>query len=390
MREHALPHHPIAAADDRPAAGARIVRFVADRFLLLPTGALIALAWANTAAESYFEFSHAIGFFVNEIAMALFLGLLAQEVLEAMMPGGALHTWRRWGLPVVTAAGGGVGAVVVYLSYVQLMYEPVLTTAWPVACAIDAAAAYYVLKTVWPRTGALPFVLLMTLAADGFGVLIVARPTLSTLQPSAIALMLSAIIIAVLLRAVKVREIWPYVVLSGVPMWFALYFQGIHPALALIPIVPFLPREPRSADFFADRSDDDYVHHFEHEWNDAVQIVLFLFGLANAGVVLNGYGTGTWALLTAALVGRPLGIAAAAAIAVTVGLRLPPRIGWRELAVVALATSSGFTFALFFATGAIPLGPVLAEIKLGALASVAAAPLTILLARLLKVGRFAR
>ena len=42
--------------------------------------------------------------------MALFLGLLMQEVMEAMMPGGALHTWRRWGLALVAAAGGIVGA----------------------------------------------------------------------------------------------------------------------------------------------------------------------------------------------------------------------------------------------------------------------------------------
>src|SRR4029079_2987033 len=160
--------------------------------LLLPIGALLALVWANAAAESYFQFSHAIAFFVNEIAMALFLGLLAQEVLEAMMPGGALHTWRRWTLPIVIAAGGVIGACIVYLLYVQLTYEAVLTGAWRVACAIDAAAAYYVLKTVWPRTSALPFLLLIALASDAFGVLVVARPALSTLQPIAVVLILGA------------------------------------------------------------------------------------------------------------------------------------------------------------------------------------------------------
>jgi NhaA family Na+:H+ antiporter len=385
-----LSHRPAAAADHGAAAATRLARFVSDRFLLLPIGALLALVWANAAAESYFQFSHAIAFFVNEIAMALFLGLLAQEVLEAMMPGGALHTWRRWTLPIVIAAGGVIGACIVYLLYVQLKYEAVLTGAWPVACAIDAAAAYYVLKTVWPRTSALPFLLLIALASDAFGVLVVARPALSTLQPIAVVLILGAIVVASLLRELRVTQVWPYIVLGGVPSWLALYIQGMHPALALIPIVPFLPREPRSKHFFADRLDDDYVHHFEHRWNEAVQVVLFLFGLVNAGVVLRGYGTGTWALLAAALVGRPVGMVVAAAIAVAVGLRLPPRIGWREMVIIAVATSSGFTFALLFATGAVALGPILAEIKLGALGSVAAVPLTLLLARYLKVGRFAR
>ena len=55
--------------------------------------------------------------------------------------------------------------------------------------------------------------------------------------------------------------------------------------------------------------------------------------------------------------------------------------------VVALATSSGFTFALLFATGSVAPGPLLAQIKLGALFSVVAAPLAIGLARVLNPRR---
>ncbi len=43
--------------------------------------------------------------------MAFFLALIAQEVFEALMPGGALHTWRRWGLPVIGALGGVAGSL---------------------------------------------------------------------------------------------------------------------------------------------------------------------------------------------------------------------------------------------------------------------------------------
>jgi Na+/H+ antiporter NhaA len=74
---------------------ARAIRFTIERFLLMPIGAVIALIWANTAAESYFQFAYRLSFFVNEIAMALFFALLAQEVYEATMPGGALHAWRE-------------------------------------------------------------------------------------------------------------------------------------------------------------------------------------------------------------------------------------------------------------------------------------------------------
>lgn len=388
MTQHAVPHHPIALAETGAPSVGRLVRVVVDRFLLLPIGAAIALIWANTASETYFQFSQTIAFAVNEIGMALFLALVVQEVLEAMMPGGALHTWRRWMLPVVAAAGGVAGAAGAYLLYVNLEYELVLAQAWPIACAIDVAAAYYLLTVVWRRGSVLPFVLLLALASDAFGVLVLLlRPRLDV-HPGGIALMLVVIGVGALMRRRGIRTFWPYIAICGPISWFALYLEGIHPALALVPIVPFLRREPRSLDVFADAPDDDAVHHFEHEWHEVVQVVLFLFGLVNAGVILRGYGTGTWALLTAALVGRPIGILVAVGAAVALGLHLPHRIGWRELIVVALATSVAFTFALFFATGLIPMGPVLAEMKLGALATVVAAGLTLGAARLLRVGRF--
>ena len=155
---------------------------------------------------------------------------------------------------------------------------------------------------------------------------------------------------------------------------------------AAVAFVPFLPHEPRTLDLFADPPDDDATHHFEHEWNALVQGILFLFGLVNAGVILRGYDAGTWAVLAAALVGRPVGMLAAIGIAVAAGLHLPRRLGWRELVVIALAMSSGFTFALFFATGVLATGPAQAEIKIGALATSVGALLAIGAARLLRIG----
>src|SRR5690349_10105760 len=112
-------------------------RFIIDRFLLLPIGAIAALVWVNTEPESYFRFSFALAFAVNEIGMAFFLGMIGQELLEAMMPRGTLHAWRQWTMPLLAAVGGVLGAAGVYLAYVSLKYEVVLAQAWPVACAVD-------------------------------------------------------------------------------------------------------------------------------------------------------------------------------------------------------------------------------------------------------------
>lgn len=387
MTQRALSHHAPTLLGSARWTPTGIVHFIVDRFLLLPLGAAIAVIWANTASESYFIVSHRLAFPVNEIGMAFFFGLLTQEIVEAVMPGGALHTWRRWSTAVVAALGGAAGAAGVYLTYVQLSYTTVLVPGWPVACAIDAAAAYYLLKLLAPRTSMLPFVLLMAITTNVIGALVVGlREATFEGRAAGAALILASLAIGAGLRWLNVRNLWAYLATAGTVSWFGFWVGGLHPAFALVPIVPFLRHEPRRLDIFADPPDDDATHHYEHEWNVLVQGILFFFGLVNAGVLLGYRDTGTWAVLSAALIGRPLGIMLAVGLAVAAGLHLPRRMGWRELVVVSLATTSGFTFALFFATGVLPMGPALTEIKIGALATVVGVLFTVAAARLLRVG----
>src|ERR1043166_1823337 len=110
MRQHAIATPRVRVHRRRRHAMPRLVRYIEDRFLALPIGAAIALVWANTAAQTFFGTAQTMRVVVNEIAMAFFFGLIMQEILEATMHGGALHSWRRWSLALVGAAGGGVGA----------------------------------------------------------------------------------------------------------------------------------------------------------------------------------------------------------------------------------------------------------------------------------------
>ena len=54
----------------------RLSQFALEHLLLLPLGGLIALLWVNTAPESYYSFTFAIAFAVNDVAMALFFALM--------------------------------------------------------------------------------------------------------------------------------------------------------------------------------------------------------------------------------------------------------------------------------------------------------------------------
>ena len=129
MRSHAAAPHSLARHHTRRRNGrhffGHLFTALADRFLLLPIGAIVALQWANAAPESYFRFSVPLAFYVNEIGMALFFALITQEVVEALMPGGALHSWRRWSVALAGAAGGIAGSAGLFLALVHYNYETV-------------------------------------------------------------------------------------------------------------------------------------------------------------------------------------------------------------------------------------------------------------------------
>jgi hypothetical protein len=43
----------------------RLARYVVDHFLVLPLGVLVALVWANTGGETYFQLAGALAFVVT-------------------------------------------------------------------------------------------------------------------------------------------------------------------------------------------------------------------------------------------------------------------------------------------------------------------------------------
>ena len=367
----------------------RLLRGVLNRFLLLPMGVVLAMLWANTAPEEYFRFSHANAFWVNDIAMAFFLAMIAQELFEALMRGGELSHWHHWGLSVIAAIGGLAGAAGAYWLFIDFKGEMMLAAAWPVAAAVDLAAGYYVMRLIYARRMApIAFVLLVAAITDAIAMVVVTigDPEFHP-HVTGLGILVAVIAAAAVMHNRKVRSFVPYVVCAA-GSWLAFYSLGIHPALAFIPIVPFLPHEVRRHEVFAAPPEDDDVHIAENAWNAWAQIAVFMFGLVNGGVILRHVDTGSWAVLVAALIGRPAGILLAVALAIAAGMTLPRKMRARDLVVAALATTSGFTFALFLGTAALPEGAVSQQVTLGALATAAGALLTLAVARLAGVGRY--
>ena len=373
----------------------RLAAFIVSNSLLLPIGAVAALIWANTAPDTYRQFALHAHFIVNDVGMTLFFALAAKEIVEATAPGGALHPLSKAATPVVAAIGGMLVPASMYLGLVAVVDVPQLRRGWAIPTATDIAFSFLIARWVFGRRHpAVPFLLLLAIADDAFGLIVLALfyPT-SMVRPVAFAGLLAlALALCWTFRRARVMRLWPYMAVGGALSWFAFFRGGLHPALALVPVVPFVPHAAHDAGLFEDVGPRgrDPLSRFEQAARLPAEIILFLFGLVNAGVPVGSIGVGTWIVVAALVVGKPLGIIVAVLAGKPIGASLPAGLTRRDLLVVGCTAGFGFTVALFFATAAFPGGAVLDETKMGALLSVTAGLVATLAASTLRVGRFAR
>jgi len=365
----------------------RLARLVLENSLLLVAGTVAAVVWANLDLSSYDAVAHPLHFWVNDVGMVFFFALAAKEVFQATLPGGPLASPRRALSPLAAAVGGMVVPAVLYVSLASTFGPSDLVRGWAIPCATDIAFSAMIARIIFPAGHpAIPFLLLLAIADDALGLIILAifYPSGSLSFPAPIALMTAAIVLALWLRRRRIGHWWPYIIGPGALSWAALYLGGFHPALALVPIVPFLPHGRRDLGLFDPREAllPDTLNRFEHWWATPVQFVLLLFGFANAGVPFGQIGAGTYYVLAALLLGKPIGILAFSSGARLLGARLPSGLQRGDLVVVGIAASIGFTVSLFFATAAFPEGSALSQTKMGALLSFLAAPLALGLSRI--------
>ena len=126
----------------------------------------------------------------------------------------------------------------------------------------------------------------------------------------------------------------------------------------------------------------------EHALKHPVEIVLFFFGLCNAGVKFEAIGDATWLVLLGLIVGKPIGIYIFGWLA-AVPLRLGMPEGMRlvDLIVIGFVAAIGFTVSLFVASVAFEAGPVQDAAKMGALFSFGAAVLSIIAGKMFRVQK---
>ena len=410
----------------------RVWNFLTEYSLLLILGAVIALVWANVDYTSYHHFvemplwDHApighlhdghrtltLHYLVNDLLMAFFFAIAAKEVWEAVILENGSLRGKRAATPLFATAGGMFGPIAVYLGLAMLLgsdtYNAV-ANGWAIPTATDIAFSYLVGRLVFGAGHpAVRFLLLLAIADDAAGLIILAifYPS-GDLAPEWLLVSLAAAVIVFVLANWLPRHLdrgkqhrpnstfvrkslsfLPYLI-AGAVSWYAFMRSGLHPALGLLPIVPTIPHADRAFGIFSEAETHlhDLLNEIEHALKTPVEVVLFFFGLCNAGVQFSSMGDATWLVLAGLLLGKPIGILIMGWIA-AVPLRLGIPDGMRiiDLVVIGCVAAIGFTVSLFVASVAFETGPVQDAAKMGALLSFAAAVISLIAGKVFRVEK---
>ncbi|GIT90478.1 Na(+)/H(+) antiporter NhaA [Jannaschia pagri] len=429
----------------------RVWNFLTNYSLLLIFGAIIALVWANTEGHSYHVFVEyplwfndfigvslhhwevAMGedalafghpesakvltahYLVNDLLMAFFFAIAGKEVWEAVILKNGSLRGKKAATPLFATAGGMFGPIAVYLGLAAVLGADkfgMVANGWAIPTATDIAFSYLVGRLVFGAGHpAVRFLLLLAIADDAAGLIILAifYPS-SALAPEWLLLSLAAAVGVFLIfnwlprrldrgdqlrpRSTWMRQklsYWPYLI-AGALSWYGFAQSGLHPALGLLPIVPTLPHADRAFGIFADAEKHltDLLNHTEHLLKHPVEVILFFFGLMNAGVEFSAISEPTWLVLAGLIVGKPLGILLFGYVgAHTLKLGLPAGMRTIDLFVIGCVAAIGFTVSLFVASVAFDPGPVQDAAKMGALFSFAAAILSFVAGKLTRVQKVA-
>ena len=329
-------------------------------------------------------------FLINGVFMVFFFGIATKEITDSVLPGGVLNPIRTAINPLMGTLGGVIGPALLYLLLTYIFYGQSgnfaeVANGWGIPTATDIALAWLVARLVFGNGHpAVNFLLLLAVADDGIGLGIIAvfyaDPELPV-RPMWLLLVVGAMAAAWGMRRLNVRSWAPYIAVAGLMSWVGLLQASIEPALALVPVVPFLPTSGAEGEEEVPALDTGGVpehmashpqsplEQFEHHLKLSVDLGLFFFAFVNAGVTFGAINTVTVIVLASLIVGKTMGITLFSMVGMWVGFPLPNGMGVRHLAVAGLIAGIGLTVALFVAGKAFTGPPFQEPAKMGAVLS---------------------
>lgn len=389
-------------------AALNFVRWAPSAGLLLLLMSVLAVALANSSfGQAFTSFWNVLWgvqagsaalllpllSWVNDGLLAIFFLVVGLEIKREFTIG-RLATLRSAALPVIAAFGGIAVPVLIYLA---LAPAGPLAAGWAVPIATDTAFAVAIIVLLRARV---PVELRVFLTAAVIIDDLVAIGIIAAFYTEAIHLnfLLASAAVTLLLVAMNRCAIYatlPYILL-GLVLWVCLHESGLHATLAGVILALVTPARPppklhvlmaqaeailraetrrhgeelmkhglsepamRELDSIHERTESptDKLLRSVEPWSS--YLVLPVFALANAGVLLSldvvhTHGSLMLAIVLGLVIGKPVGIVAAAWLAVRFRIATKPaEYSWRQLCGAGALAGIGFTMSLFIAGEAFP------------------------------------
>lgn len=360
----------------------KIWHWAEEYSLPLILGIIAALVWANVNYISYQNFLHYkigglfdVHFAVNDIFLVLFFGLISIEIVHDLAPNGAMHPLHKALANIMAAVGGIVFPIVVFFILNFFIGQASFANGWAIGTATDIAVALLFAKFIFPKKhAAFSFLLFLAIIDDfaGLGIIAVFYPNPDKpVQFEFLLWVVAAMLLSYGIQKLKAKSYW-YFLFPTFISWMGMLKTGLHPALALVWIVPFM----RSAD-----KKSAPIDKLEHDLKPVVDFGLFFFGLTNAGVPFSSVSALTLIIFLSLFIGKTLGIFVFVKMSEKFGWKMPKKLSNAELLFVGMVAGVGLTVSLFVADIAYEEESVKAAAKMGALLSMMSGVIAIILGR---------
>ncbi len=410
-----LGHRVRAAALDfaswGPSAGVLLLvaTLLAVALTNSPLGPAFAAFWERDFGFVLGDASFRVSLqeWVDDGLMTIFFLVVGLEIKREFTVG-HLAGRRSAALPIAGAIGGMVVPAALYAAVVP--HGP-WSHGWGVPMSTDTAFAVALIVMMGERVP-IELRIFLTAAAivDDIGAIVVVALFYSgDLHFGYLAAAAAITVALALLNRSHVYRVSPYMLL-GIALWACVFAGGLHATLAGVILALVIPTRPppdlgalmtqastiitaearqagdvlrsgpslpalRALDAIHDRLESPADRLLRHAGARSSYLVLPLFALANAGVAVSadawsGHQPLLLAIMAGLVIGKPLGMLSASALAVRLGIAVKPQeYSWRQLAGAGALAGIGFTMALFIAGQAFPAASDFAAAKIAVFAA---------------------
>ncbi|GAA4196383.1 Na+/H+ antiporter NhaA [Microbacterium oryzae] len=333
--------------------------------VLMIAAAILGLAWANSPwRESYAALSAftlgpesihldlSLSTWAADGLLAVFFFVVGVELKHEIVAGN-LRNPRQAAVPVLAAVGGMMLPALIYVGVVLALGAPEMLHGWAIPTATDIAFALAILGIFGRGLPVELRIFLLTLAVVDDLLAIVVIAVFYTATIHLVSLIGAIAVIALFALAARARRMrWWLMIPLALVAWALMHESGVHATIAGVLLGFCIPARPLRDEV------EPRTHQLEHAVKPlSAGIALPIFAFFAAGVTIVGSDAGAVltepvviAVVAALVIGKLVGVLGVTALVTKVTpLRLPDRIGIRDLLPVGFLTAIGFTVSLLIA-----------------------------------------